>query len=108
MFGISDDVFSEGSFKGTLFRFPLRKVASELSPTVYSDVKVCTLFDSFASDAHLVLLFFKHIESIELYVREESNVEPKRSDPNFRRKPSPHSKQENGVSQQSKHRKADD
>ena len=80
MFGISDDVFSEGSFKGRLFRFPLRKVASEVSPTAYSDEKVCTLFDSFASDAHLVLLFFKYVESIELYVREESDVEPKRSE----------------------------
>ena len=79
VFGISDDVFSKGSFNGTLFRFPLRKVASELSPTLYSDEKVCTLFDSFASDAHLVLLFLKHLESIELYVREESDVEPKRT-----------------------------
>ena len=79
VFGISDDVFSEGSFNGTLFRFPLRKVASELSPTLYSDKKVCTLFDSFAADAHLVLLFLKHLESIELYVREESDVEPKRT-----------------------------
>lgn len=79
VFGISDNVFSEESFNGTLFRFPLRKVASELSPTLYSDEKVCTLFDSFASDAHLVLLFLKHLESIELYVREESDVEPKRT-----------------------------
>ena len=79
VFGISDDVFSEGSFIGTLFRFPLRKVASELSPTLYSDERVCTLFDGFAADAHLVLLFLQHLESIELYVREESDVEPRKT-----------------------------
>ena len=79
VFGISDDVFCEGSFNGTLFRFPLRQESSELSATSYSDEKVCTLFEGFAADAHLVLLFLQHVESIELYVRDESEVEPKRT-----------------------------
>ena len=79
VFGISDDVFSEGSFNGTLFRFPLRQESSELSVTLHSHEKVCTLFDGFAVDAHLVLLFLQHLESLELYVREESDVEPKRT-----------------------------
>ena len=37
-----------------------------------------TLFESFEADAHLVLLFLQHLESIELYVREESESNPER------------------------------
>ncbi|KAJ7343087.1 hypothetical protein OS493_040583 [Desmophyllum pertusum] len=33
---------------------------------------------SFQADAHFVLLFLQHLESIELYVREESQSSPKR------------------------------
>ena len=78
IFDTSNDVFTEGCYNGTLFRFPLRAKPSELSQTLYSADKVQTLFESFMADAHLVLLFLQHLESIELYVREENECEPKR------------------------------
>lgn len=74
IFDCTNEVFSQGFYDGTLFRFPLRTVPSELSETVYSPDKVKTLFESFKADAHLMLLFLQHLEEIELYVREE--VEP--------------------------------
>ncbi|KAL9966875.1 hypothetical protein ACROYT_G025012 [Oculina patagonica] len=79
IFDCTDDVFSEGSYNGTLFRFPLRTTPSKLSQTLYSAEKVHTLFESFMSDAHLILLFLQHLESIELYVREESDTEARKT-----------------------------
>ena len=78
IFGCGDEVFSQGFYDGTLFRFPLRSTPSELSETLYSAEKVGTLFESFKADAHLMLLFLQHLESIELYAREESESEPRR------------------------------
>ena len=71
-------MFHRGHYDGTLFRFPLRTTQSELSKTVYSVDKVTNLLDSFIADAHLVLLFLQNLEAIELFVREESEVEPRR------------------------------
>ena len=79
VFDCSEDVFNRGSYNGTLFRFPLRTRPSELSHTLYSAEKVHTLFEGFIADAHLVLLFLQHLESIELYVREESDNEPRKT-----------------------------
>ena len=79
VFDCTDDVFSRGSYNGTLFRFPLRAKPSELSQTLYSAEKVHTLFEAFIADAHLVLLFLQHLESIELYVRDESDPEPRKT-----------------------------
>ena len=78
IFDCTEDVFSRGFYDGTLFRFPFRTKPSELSETLYSAEKMDTLFESFEADAHLVLLFLQHLESIELYVREESESVPKR------------------------------
>ncbi|KAJ7380166.1 hypothetical protein OS493_010877 [Desmophyllum pertusum] len=79
IFHCTDDVFSEGSYNGTLFRFPLRTTPSELSQTLYSAERVHTLFESFMADAHLVLLFLQYLESIELYVRDESDTEVRKT-----------------------------
>ena len=79
IFDLTDKVFSEGSYNGTLFRFPLRTKPSELSQTLYSAEKVHTLFESFMADAHLILLFLQYLESIELYVRDESDVEARKT-----------------------------
>ena len=79
IFHCTDDVFSEGTYNGTLFRFPLRTTPSKLSQTLYSAEKVHTLFESFMADAHLVLLFLQDLESIELYVRDESDTEARRT-----------------------------
>ena len=78
LFEFSDEEFdSAGRFKGTLFRFPLRDTASELSQTLYSVDKVESLFNSFIADADLVLLFLRNLEAIELYVREKSQAYPR-------------------------------
>lgn len=77
IFDCTDHVFDHGHYKGTLFRFPLRAYPSELSQTVYSEDKVEHLFKSFINDAHLVLLFLRNIEVIELYIRKEFEEEPR-------------------------------
>lgn len=76
IFDCTDAVFSQGSYAGTLFRFPFRITPSELSGTLYSAEKMDTLFESFKADAHMMLLFLQHLESIELYVREETELKP--------------------------------
>ena len=78
VFDGSENIFTTGSYKGTLFRFPLRTEPSKLSETLYSTEKINDLFNSFMADAHLVLLFMQHLESIELYAREELEREPRR------------------------------
>ena len=78
VFDCDEEVFHRGHYDGTLFRFPLRTTPSELSKTVYSVDKVASLLDSFMADAHLVLLFLQNLEAIELFVREESELEPRR------------------------------
>ncbi|KAA0716166.1 Sacsin DnaJ -like protein subfamily C member 29 [Triplophysa tibetana] len=62
-----DKVISEEQyFKGTLFRFPLRNEASEISDTLYDSMKVTQLFDSFIADADISLLFLRNVSSIAL------------------------------------------
>lgn len=78
IFDCTEEVFFEGLYSGTLFRFPLRTEPSELSQTLYSDEKVDHLFTSFCADAHLVLLFLQHLESVELFVREKSESVPQK------------------------------
>ena len=78
IFSCKDEVFSQGFYDGTLFRFPFRREPSELSATLYSAEKMDTLFESFKADAPLILLFLQHLESIELYVKEESESSPRR------------------------------
>ena len=54
-------------YNGTLFRFPLRRRPSELSPNVCTTDRIRDLFQSFQVDAHLVLLFLKAVEAITIY-----------------------------------------
>ncbi|XP_015193140.2 sacsin-like [Lepisosteus oculatus] len=54
------------TFKGTLFRFPLRTEASQISDTLYDREKVFDLFKSFKGDAEMSLLFLKNVVSISL------------------------------------------
>lgn len=69
--------FDKGFFGGTLFRFPLRQVTSELCSTVYDGERVRELFAQFESDAHLFLIFLKNVENLELYVRDALESEPR-------------------------------
>ncbi|CAH3194039.1 unnamed protein product, partial [Porites evermanni] len=76
IFNCTDEVFSQGFYDGTLFRFPFRRERSDLSETLYNEDKMRTLFDSFKADASLILLFLQSLESVELYTREESDSSP--------------------------------
>ena len=61
-------------FNGTLFRFPFRTATSNsrLSNTMYTEDKVTSeLYESFQFEAERMLLFLKHVVSIELYVWED-------------------------------------
>uniref|UniRef100_A0A673B8G1 HEPN domain-containing protein n=1 Tax=Sphaeramia orbicularis TaxID=375764 RepID=A0A673B8G1_9TELE len=53
-------------FDGTIFRFPLRSEASEISDNLYDSNKVVELFDSFIADADLSLLFLKNVTAVSL------------------------------------------
>ncbi|XP_038057003.1 sacsin-like [Patiria miniata] len=77
LFSCSEGNFQKGSFKGTIFRFPLRKRKSELSGSLFHDEdRVMELFESFQTDAELSLLFLKNIESIAAYKRCRSEEQP--------------------------------
>ena len=75
----TEDTFEQGSYNGTLFRFPLRTEPSKLSQTLYNIQKVHTLFESFEADAHLILLFLQYLESVELFVREETDSDARKT-----------------------------
>ena len=78
IFGCSEETFTDGKYPATMFRFPLRQEASELSETIYSSEKMMALFESFQTDARMTLLFLKQLESIELYVRNEEDETPEK------------------------------
>jgi len=59
-------VMEDQKFEGTIFRFPLRNEASEISDNLYDADKVVELFDSFIADADLSLLFLKNVTSVSL------------------------------------------
>ncbi|XP_063763449.1 LOW QUALITY PROTEIN: sacsin [Eleginops maclovinus] len=75
MFGNTEKTFKDGSFPGTLFRFPLRLKPSQLSGNIYNKEKVLELFESFKADADTVLLFLKSVQKISLHVRESDGTE---------------------------------
>ncbi|XP_064809741.1 sacsin-like [Oncorhynchus masou masou] len=61
-----DIIQEEKHFKGTLFRFPLRSEASEISDNLYDSNKVVQLFDSFLADADISTLFLRNVSSVSL------------------------------------------
>ncbi|KAM8903453.1 sacsin isoform 3-T5 [Spinachia spinachia] len=75
IFGSSEKTVKDGSFLGTLFRFPLRLKPSQLSGNIYNKEKVLELFESFKADADTVLLFLKSVRKISLHVRESDGTE---------------------------------
>ena len=55
-------------YDATLFRFPLRCVASKISNTIYTTSKIKeNLFKSFQSEARIILLFLKNVLKVSLY-----------------------------------------
>ncbi|XP_070831492.1 sacsin isoform X1 [Chaetodon trifascialis] len=59
-------VTEDQHFDGTIFRFPLRNKASDISDNLYDSDRVAELFDSFIVDADLSLLFLKNVTSVSL------------------------------------------
>ncbi|XP_031681798.1 sacsin-like [Oncorhynchus kisutch] len=59
-----DIIQEEQHFKGTLFRFPLRSEASEISDNLYDYHKVVQLFESFIADADIIPLFLRNVSSV--------------------------------------------
>lgn len=53
-------------FRGTIFRFPLRKSISKISDNLYDSEKLIELFKSCTEDAELSLLFLKNVTSVSL------------------------------------------
>ncbi|XP_057316312.1 sacsin-like [Hydractinia symbiolongicarpus] len=58
---------ADGFCNGTLFRFPLRHVRTELSKACCTKDHLTVLFESFIDNGHLNLLFAKNLETISLY-----------------------------------------
>src|SRR6218665_3670418 len=76
LFGISEGTFARGSYEDrTLFRFPLRKIPSKLSTTIFTPDDIYELFNSLESEAFSILLFLNSIEVIELYDRQKGEGE---------------------------------
>ncbi|XP_068559221.1 sacsin-like [Cebidichthys violaceus] len=59
-------IMEDQHFDGSIFRFPLRNKASDISDNLYDSNKVVELFDSFIADADLSLLFLKNVTSVSL------------------------------------------
>lgn len=70
VFGCEEQSFRDGYYKGTLFRFPLRISGSPLSSEQYTQDKIYALFECFKQEAHLLLLFLRNLEKIEVYERD--------------------------------------
>ena len=68
-FGFSADALTSGNYNGTIFWFPLRDTASDLSDTVYDKSKVLDLFKSFQAEAVEALLFLKSLCGVGLQCR---------------------------------------
>lgn len=70
-------VLEDQEFDGTIFRFPLRNEASEISDNLYDSDKVVELFNSFITDAELSLLFLKNVTSVSLiHIGTDGTVNP--------------------------------
>src|SRR6218665_1048074 len=78
LFGLTNQTFSSGYFDGTVFRFPMRMegMYSDLCDTKYDASKVRELFRSLETDAHIMLLFLKSLECIEVYEKTSQTGSP--------------------------------
>jgi len=78
LFGATQQVFQDGSFHGTLFRFPFRAegMQSDLCKTTYDANRARSLFAALEADAHSIALFLNNVEQIEVYEKLESDLPP--------------------------------
>lgn len=72
----------QNPFAGTLFRFPLRNAdqaaRSKLSRQAYSPEDISSMFSQLFEEGILTLLFLKSVLSIEIYVWDAGEPEPKK------------------------------
>ncbi|XP_025093502.1 sacsin-like isoform X1 [Pomacea canaliculata] len=71
IFGVDEEMFQSGHYPGTMFWFPLRHEANDLSSTVYSVDKINDLWQAFKTEASGIPLFLKKIETVGLYTRRQ-------------------------------------
>ena len=64
---------AEGKCNGTVFRFVLRREASNISKTIYDEKRVRELFQSFKAEGHLALMFLKNLAKVEFYARKKGS-----------------------------------
>lgn len=78
LFGVTQETFGRGFYDGTMFRFPLRLegMQSDLCETKYNPQKVRELFRSLETDGHIMLLFLKSLECIEVYEKTSNKGNP--------------------------------
>lgn len=75
IFEFSKETLKHGNFSGTLFRFPLRDIPTDLSDNVYTEEKIQDLFKAFEDEAPVELLFLKCLEKIELNLKHTGVVD---------------------------------
>ncbi|XP_014793080.1 PREDICTED: sacsin-like isoform X1 [Calidris pugnax] len=56
-----------GSAQGTLFRFPLRRQPSGVATGVSDPKRICSLLQTFLTEAPLALLFLRHVRRVALH-----------------------------------------
>ena len=54
-------------YNGTIFRFPLRNMPSDLSDKIYVVAKLTELLKALKDDAAILLLFLRYVEKIEVF-----------------------------------------
>jgi hypothetical protein len=72
----SDEFF----FDSTLFRLPLRQVASKISDLVYNESNIKELFEILYTNANSLLLFTQSIRKIEFHILEDEHNGDKPAD----------------------------
>ena len=67
-FGFSEESITKGEYQGTIFLFPLRQQASELSDDIYGEKEVASLLQAFINESSRSLLFLNTLCCVEMYV----------------------------------------
>ena len=80
VFGLdTSKLIPDGTYNGTIFRFPLRQPnsGSKISETSYTPEKIqSTLFESLKEESPYILLFLRHVKSISLKEWKEGYSQP--------------------------------
>lgn len=69
-FSFSEETLESGTYKGTMFWFPLRIQKSDLSDNICGSSQVKSLFNAFKEDSNWSLLFLKSLCKVEMFIRQ--------------------------------------